>query len=81
MIRTLSTFALMLCMLPAQAFNFGKELEKQLGGNKPGAESGLSLGGYSEAEEVAIGRQIEGAAHPGNFVVLADARDRFQHRR
>lgn len=58
--RTLSIFALMLCMLPAHAFNFGKELEKQLGGNLPSTESGLSLGGYSEAEEVAIGRQIAG---------------------
>ena len=50
--------ALTLCALPAQAFNLGKELEKQLGGDKPG--SALGLGGYSEQEEIAIGRQIAG---------------------
>ena len=58
MMRHILCVALMLCVLPAQAFNLGKELEKQLGGDKPAG--GLSLGGYSQEEEIAIGRQIAG---------------------
>ena len=57
MMRRLILVVLMLCVLPAHAFNLGKELEKQLGGAKPG---GLALGGYSEEEEISIGRQIAG---------------------
>ena len=60
MTRHLLMLFLLLCMLPAQAFNLGKELEKQLGGDKSKAEGGFTLGGYSEAEEVAIGRQVAG---------------------
>jgi predicted Zn-dependent protease len=50
--------ALTLCASPAQAFNLGKELEQQLGGATQ--EGGLALGGYSQEEEIAIGRQIAG---------------------
>lgn len=60
MTRTLFMTMLLLCVLPAQAFNLGKELEKQFGGDKQKQEGGLALGGTSEAEEVAIGRQIAG---------------------
>ena len=57
MMRVLLVAALLLCAIPARAFNLGKELEKQLGGKEG---SGLALGGYSEQEEIAIGRQIAG---------------------
>lgn len=58
MMRTLLLAVLMGCVWPAQGFNLGKELEKQLGGGKE--VGGLALGGYSEQEEIAIGRQIAG---------------------
>jgi len=60
MMRALFVAMLLLCVLPAQAFNLGKELEKQFGGDKTKQEGGLVLGGTSEAEEVAIGRQLAG---------------------
>ncbi len=58
--RKLCLLIFLCWVLPTQAFNFGKELEKQFGGDKPKIDSGLALGGYSEAEEVAIGRQVAG---------------------
>lgn len=60
MMRKLCLLIFLCWVLPAQAFNFGKELEKQLGGGKAKSDGGLALGGYSEAEEVAIGRQVAG---------------------
>ena len=60
MMRKLFLLLLLCCALPAQAFNFGKELDKHLGGDKPKLDTGFALGGYSEAEEVAIGRQVAG---------------------
>jgi predicted Zn-dependent protease len=60
MMRALIIAMLLLCMPPAQAFNLGKELEKQFGGDKTKQEGGLALGGTSETEEVAIGRQLAG---------------------
>ncbi|MDD4928160.1 MAG: M48 family metallopeptidase [Gallionella sp.] len=48
-----------LCLPAAQAFDLGQELRNAARDlKKPGAAS--SLGGYSETEEVAIGRQIAG---------------------
>ena len=58
-IKVMAFFSLALCLSTAQAFDLGQELRnaaREL--QKPGATS--SLGGYSEAEEVAIGRQIAG---------------------
>jgi len=58
--RSLFVAMLMLCTLPAQAFNLGKELQKQIGGDAQKQEGGLALGGTSDQEEIAIGRQIAG---------------------
>lgn len=59
--RHVIAIALMACVLPAQAFNLGKELQKQLGGEGQKQEGvGSLLGGYSEQDEIAIGRQIAG---------------------
>jgi predicted Zn-dependent protease len=58
-IRLLVTFWLWLGLSAAQGFDLGQELRnasREL--QKPGQPAGL--GGYSEAEEVAIGRQIAG---------------------
>ena len=60
MMRHLLIVLTLLCVLPAQAFNLGKELEKQLGGDQQKSAGGLALGGTSEPEEIAIGRQIAG---------------------
>ncbi len=50
---------LALCLSTAQAFDLGQELRNAARDlQKPGSSS--TLGGYSEAEEVAIGRQIAG---------------------
>lgn len=59
--RHVIAIALMACILPAHAFNLGKELQKQLGGEGQKPEGvGSLLGGYSEQDEIAIGRQIAG---------------------
>lgn len=57
-IKGLTLLVLSACLTPAQAFDLGQELRnaaKEL--QQPG---GGALGGYSEQEETAIGRQIAG---------------------
>ena len=78
--RTLFILTLMLCMLPAQAFNLGKELEKQLGGDKQKPGGGLSLGGTSEQEEIAIGRQIAGNILGASPLVKDDKLQQYVNR-
>lgn len=58
--RLLTGLGLMLCLATAHGFNLGDELKKAAGGlQKPEQLAGLA--GYSEQEEVAIGRQISGS--------------------
>ena len=59
LIRLLAGLGMALCMATAQGFDLGKELKKAAGElQKP--EKLAGLGGYSEQEEIAIGRQIAG---------------------
>lgn len=78
--RTLFVTLLMLYMLPAQAFNLGKELEKQLGGDKQKQEGGFALGGTSEQEEIAIGRQIAGNILGASPLVKDDKLQQYVNR-
>ncbi len=78
--RTLFLLMLMLCVLPAQAFNLGKELQKQLGGDAQKQQGGLSLGGTSEQEEVAIGRQIAGNILGASPLVQDDKLQQYVNR-
>jgi beta-barrel assembly-enhancing protease len=58
-IKYLAFLCLALCLPQARAFDLGQELRNAARDlQKPGASA--TLGGYSEAEEVAIGRQIAG---------------------
>ena len=55
----LTGLGLLLCLGAAHGFDLGEELKKAAGElQKPGKSAGL--GGYSEAEEIAIGREIAG---------------------
>lgn len=59
-IRLLAGLWLMSCLVTAHGFNLGDELKKAASGlQKP--EQLAGLGGYSEQEETAIGRQIAGS--------------------
>jgi predicted Zn-dependent protease len=56
----LTGLGLLLCLGTAHGFNLGEELRKAAGElQKPGKSA--SVGGYSEEEEAAIGRQIAGS--------------------
>ncbi len=58
--RWLTGLGLLLCLGAAHGFDLGEELKKAAGElQKPGKPAGL--GGYSEEEETAIGRQIAGS--------------------
>lgn len=58
-IKWLVGLGMVLCMATAQGFNLGDELKKAASGlQKPGSPA--ALGGPSEEEEAAIGRQIAG---------------------
>jgi len=57
--RWLPGLGLLLCLTTAHGFDLGEELKKAAGElQKPGKSAGL--GGYSEEEEIAIGREIAG---------------------
>jgi len=78
--RALFMLMLLLCVLPAQAFNLGKELQKQLGGDAQKQQGGLALGGTSEQEEVAIGRQIAGNILGASPLVKDDKLQQYVNR-
>lgn len=80
MMRYLLIAALCLSAVSAQAFNLGRELEKQLGGDKQKGESGLSIGGYSEQDEIAIGRQIAGNILGASALVKDDKLQQYVNR-
>ncbi|TAN72605.1 MAG: peptidase [Gallionella sp.] len=59
-VKLLAGLGMALCLVTAHGFDLGQELKKAASGlQKP--EQLAGLGGYSEEEEVAIGRQIAGS--------------------
>ena len=78
--RALFLVMFMLCTQSAQAFNLGKELEKQFGGDKQKQEGGLALGGTSEQKEISIGRQIAGNILGASPLVQDDQLQQYVNR-